>query len=56
MEMKHQSEIEMHHSMKRAMEKLHQVQLELKVSEISSRDALISNKSGIIQNLKLKLE
>ena len=39
----------------RSMGRQHQTQLESKVSELSAKDALISSKSSIIQNLQVKL-
>ena len=44
-----------HISVKRAMEKRHQTQLELKASELSSKDALISSNSETIQSLQGEL-
>ena len=45
-----------HCTMKQVMEKHHQVQLETKLNELSSKDALIASKSSTIQGLQVKLE
>ena len=44
-----------HTTVKQAMKKFYQAQLELKTSELSSKDALISSKSRTIQSLREEL-
>ena len=44
-----------HTNVKQAMEKHHRVQLELKASELSSKDALITSKSRTVNGLQEKL-
>ena len=44
-----------HTTVKQAMKKHHQAQLELKTSELSSKEALVSSKSRTIQSLQEKL-
>ena len=44
-----------HTTVKQAMKKHHQAQLELKISELSSKEALVSSKSRTIQSLQEKL-
>ena len=44
-----------HHTVKQTMEQQHKAQLELKMSELMARDALISSKSNTIQSLQAKL-
>ena len=45
-----------HCTMKQAMEKHYQAQLETKMNELSSKDTSISSKSSTIQSLRVKLE
>ena len=47
--------VEEHRTVKQSMKQQHQTQLELKIGELSAKDALISTKLSTIQSLQVKL-